>query len=91
MARHGGRMMLKSGRWLGCAAVMCLTVAQLSGCSSRPLVSGFKVPGSSHAAAHPWQTRISSRPPRRTICWRRPATMRSREIFPTQLACIAST
>lgn len=41
----GGRMMLKSGRWLGCAAVMCLTVAQLSGCSSRPLVSGFKVPG----------------------------------------------
>lgn len=37
--------MLKSSRWLGCAAVMCLTVAQLSGCSSGPLVSGFRMPG----------------------------------------------
>lgn len=41
----GEQMMRKSSRWLGCAAVMCLTVAQLSGCSSRPLVSGFRLPG----------------------------------------------
>lgn len=41
----GEQMMRKSSRWLGCAAVMCLTVAQLSGCSSRPLVSGIRLPG----------------------------------------------
>lgn len=43
--RRGAIKMRRSSRWLGCAAVMCLTVAQLSGCSSKPLVSGFRMPG----------------------------------------------
>ena len=37
--------MRKTCRWLGCAAVLCFTAVELSGCTSKPLISGFKLPG----------------------------------------------
>ncbi len=37
--------MRKTCRWLGCAAWLCFTAVELSGCTSKPLVSGFKLPG----------------------------------------------
>jgi len=37
--------MRKTCRWLGCAALLCFTALELSGCSSKTLVSGFKLPG----------------------------------------------
>lgn len=37
--------MRKTCRWLGCAAVLCFTAVELSGCTSKPLLSGFKLPG----------------------------------------------
>jgi HEAT repeats len=38
--------MRKTCRWLGCAALLCFTAVELSGCTSKPLISGFKLPGS---------------------------------------------
>ncbi len=37
--------MRKSCRWLGCAALLCFTAVELSGCSSKPLISGIRLPG----------------------------------------------
>ncbi len=37
--------MRKSYRWLGCVALFCFTAVELSGCSSKPLISGIKWPG----------------------------------------------
>ncbi len=33
-------------RWLGCAALLCFTAVEFSGCSSKPLISGMKWPRS---------------------------------------------
>ena len=38
--------MRKTCRWLGAAALLCFTAVELSGCTSKPLISGFKLPGS---------------------------------------------
>ncbi len=37
--------MRKTCRWLGCAALLCFTAVELSGCTSKPLISGMKWPG----------------------------------------------
>ena len=41
----GAMDMRKSYRWLGCVALLCFTAVELSGCSSKPLISGIKWPG----------------------------------------------
>ena len=43
---RGTMEMRKTCRWLGCAALLCFTAVELSGCTSKPLISGFKLPGS---------------------------------------------
>ena len=37
--------MRKTCRWLGCTALLCFTAVELSGCTSKPLISGMKWPG----------------------------------------------
>lgn len=37
--------MRKTCRWLGCAALLCFTAVELSGCTSKPLISGINWPG----------------------------------------------
>lgn len=37
--------MRKSYRWLRCAALLCFTAMELSGCSSKPVISGIRWPG----------------------------------------------
>ncbi len=41
----GTMEMRKTCRWLGCAALLCFTAVELSGCTSKPLISGMKWPG----------------------------------------------
>ena len=41
---RGTMKMRKSCRWLGCAALLCFTAVELSGCTSKPLISGMKWP-----------------------------------------------
>ncbi len=43
--------MRKTCRWLGSAALLCFTAVELSGCTSKPLISGFKLPGSKNKDA----------------------------------------
>ena len=42
---RGTMEMRKTCRWLGCAALLCFTAVELSGCTTKPLISGFKLPG----------------------------------------------
>ena len=40
----GGMEMRKTCRWLGCAALLCITAVGLSGCTSKPLISRNRLP-----------------------------------------------